>query len=77
MPLTTGGAINDEGTPRRPTPEVAGSPWNGRPDARGIAGRMPWNAHFDGFDMRRVNAETVGFAAARVAYDEFLAYLEP
>jgi transposase len=44
MPLTTGGAINDEGTPRRPTPEVAGCSWNDRPDAREIAGRMPWNA---------------------------------
>ena len=45
--MTTDGAINDEGTPRRPTPEVAGCSWNSRPDARGIAGRMPWNAHSD------------------------------
>lgn len=32
---------------------------------------------FDSFDMRRLNVEAVGFAAARTAYDAFLEHLEP
>ena len=43
-PLTADTEIQNEDRPCRPLTRVAGCSWNGRPDARGMDGRMSWNA---------------------------------
>ncbi len=43
-PLTADTQIQNEDKPCRPLTRVAGCSWNGRPDARGMDGRMSCNA---------------------------------
>ena len=45
MPLTTGGAINDEDPVSDRHRQPVGCPWSSRSDVAGISGRMPWNTH--------------------------------